>query len=56
MLREFLYFIKMSVVWHTILVYIDFCSNVNHASDKSSDMKVENTESLFAQLVDLQNS
>ena len=48
--------IIMSVVWHKILVPIDFCNKVIQASDTTLDMEVENIESLLAQLVALRDS
>ena len=46
----------MSVVWHRILVPIDFCTKVIQASDATLDMEVANIESLLAQLVALRDS
>ena len=40
--------IIMSVVWYSILVPIDFCSNVIQASDATLDMGVTNVESWLA--------
>ena len=48
MLCQFLTNIIMSVVWHRILVPIDFCNEDIQASDATSDMKVANIESLLA--------
>ena len=48
--------IIMSVVWHTMLVPIDFCNKVIQASDATLDMEVANIESLLAQLVALRDS
>ena len=48
--------IIMSVVWHRILVPIDFCNKVIQASDTTLDMEVANIESLLAQLVALRDS
>ena len=45
--------IIVSVVWHKILVPIDFCNNVIQASDATLHMEVANIESLLAQLVAL---
>ena len=46
----------MSVVWHRILVPIDFCKKVIQASDATLDMEVANIESLLEQLVTLRES
>ena len=48
--------IIMSIVWHKILIPIDFCNKVIQASDATLDMEVANIESLLAQLVALQDS
>ena len=48
--------IIMSVVWHRILVPIDFGNKVIPASDATLDMEVANTKSLLAQIVALQDS
>ena len=39
--------IIMSVVWHRILVPIDFCNKVIEASDTTLDMEVANIKSLL---------
>ena len=46
----------MSIVWHRILIPIDFCNKVIQASDVTVDMEVSNIESLLAQLLALQDS
>ena len=46
----------MSIVWHIILIRIDFCNKVIQASDVTVDMEVSNIESLLAQLLALQDS
>ena len=46
----------MSVVWHRILVPIDFCNKVIQASEATSDEEVANIESLIAQLMALRYS
>ena len=43
----------MSVMWHSILVPIDFYNKVNQASDATIVMEVANIESLLVQLVTL---
>ena len=48
--------IIMSVVWHKILVPIDFCNKVIQASDATLDIEVANIESLIAQLVALRDN
>ena len=48
--------IIMSVVWHRILVPIDFCNKVIQASDAILYMKVANIESLLEQLETLRDS
>lgn len=45
----------MSVVWHRILVPIDFCNKLIQASDATLDMEVANIESLLTQLVALRD-
>ena len=49
-------YIILSVVWHRILITIDYCNNVIQASDATLDMEVANIESLLAQLVALRDS
>ena len=46
----------MSVVWHRILVPIDFCNKVIQASDATLDIEVTNLESLLDQLMSLRES
>ena len=41
-------FTIMSVVWHRVLVPIDFCNQVMQASDATLDMAVANIERLLA--------
>ena len=48
--------IVMSVVWHRILVSIDFCNKVIQASDATLDMEMANIESLIEKLVALRDS
>ena len=47
--------IIMSVLWHRILVSIDFCKKIIQASDATLDMEVLIIESLLAQLVPLRD-
>ena len=46
----------MSVVWHRILVPLDFGNKVIQASDATLDMEVANIESLIEKLVALRDS
>ena len=47
----------MSVVWHRILVPVDFCNKFIQASDAAAlGMEVANTKRLLAQLVALRES
>ena len=48
--------IVVSIVWHRILVPIDFCNKVIQASDATLHMELANLESLLAQLVALRDS
>ena len=45
--------IILSVVWHRILVSIDFCNKVIQASYATLDVEIANIESLLAQQVAL---